>query len=332
MTCDGRTRRAGPDYAAFCKRPTVVRSIKAVAALAHIALAAIIALSVFGAPACAADGDAFEQGLLWRIEKAGVPASHVFGTIHLADPRVTDLPEPVRQHFDAAKSFVMEIEVDQANLLALAARMIYTDGRDLPGVAGDALFRQVVPELAKIGLPAEHARLFKPWAVMMMLEMPVQQSADVLDLVLYRAAVTQGKSLHFLETVDEQIGALDGMSEADQVALLRRAVESRAGSAQAMQRMVAAWLQRDLAQMWRIGEEDVVARPELQSLQELFVRRLLFDRNVKMADRNVKMADRMQPLLAAGNLFVAVGALHLFGGQGVLGLLQRAGYRVSRVY
>jgi uncharacterized protein YbaP (TraB family) len=27
----------------------------------------------------------YDKGLLWRIEKAGAPASHLFGTIHLAD-------------------------------------------------------------------------------------------------------------------------------------------------------------------------------------------------------------------------------------------------------
>jgi uncharacterized protein YbaP (TraB family) len=40
----------------------------------------------------------------------------------------------------------------------------------------------------------------------------------------------------------------------------------------------------------------------------------------------------MQPQLAAGGAFVALGALHLYGEQGVLRLLERQGWRVIRIY
>src|ERR1043166_5539392 len=36
------------------------------------------------------------NGLLWKVERAGLPPSYVFGTIHMADPRVTTLPAPVQ--------------------------------------------------------------------------------------------------------------------------------------------------------------------------------------------------------------------------------------------
>ena len=32
------------------------------------------------------------EGHLWRIERGGAPPSHIIGTIHIADPRVRDLP------------------------------------------------------------------------------------------------------------------------------------------------------------------------------------------------------------------------------------------------
>ena len=45
-----------------------------------------------------------------------------------------------------------------------------------------------------------------------------------------------------------------------------------------------------------------------------------------------RMVDRMDALLRQGNAFVAVGALHLLGEQGILQLLADQGYRVTRVY
>jgi len=46
----------------------------------------------------------------------------------------------------------------------------------------------------------------------------------------------------------------------------------------------------------------------------------------------VVMAFRMQRELRHGGAYVALGALHLFGDQGVLALLEQDGFQVSRVH
>jgi uncharacterized protein YbaP (TraB family) len=43
------------------------------------------------------------------------------------------------------------------------------------------------------------------------------------------------------------------------------------------------------------------------------------------------MADRAEPMLAKGNVFMAVGALHLVGDQGVIELLRQKGYKATPV-
>ncbi|TNF37962.1 MAG: hypothetical protein EP315_01845, partial [Gammaproteobacteria bacterium] len=54
---------------------------------------------------------------------------------------------------------------------------------------------------------------------------------------------------------------------------------------------------------------------------------------VEMLDkRNLRMVERMQSCLQQGRAFIAVGALHLPGVQGVLHLLEQQGYSVSPVY
>lgn len=268
---------------------------------------------------------AFDKGLLWRIEKPGMAPSYLFGTVHLADKRVTTLPGAVREQFDAARSFAMEVSLDQSNIAALAARMVYLDGRDLPAVAGEALFNKLVPLTAGLGLPPEMARLFKPWAMVLLLQMPQQDAEGVLDFMLQRMAAQQGKALHYLETVDEQVAAFESMSEPDQLALLKHAVETHHEFKAQAEKLLQAYLQRDLGLMWQIGEEDIIGRPELKPLKQVFDQRLLYD-------RNTRMVERMQPQLQTGAAFIAVGALHLYGDRGLLNLLARDGYRVTRVY
>ena len=51
-----------------------------------------------------------------------------------------------------------------------------------------------------------------------------------------------------------------------------------------------------------------------------------------LTERNHNMAQRMPVRLKEGNAFIAVGALHLPGDDGLLQLLSKAGYRVTRVY
>jgi uncharacterized protein YbaP (TraB family) len=48
-------------------------------------------------------------------------------------------------------------------------------------------------------------------------------------------------------------------------------------------------------------------------------------------DRNKVMAERAAPILANGNVFMAVGALHLPGKDGVVELLRRQGFTVTAV-
>jgi uncharacterized protein YbaP (TraB family) len=49
-------------------------------------------------------------------------------------------------------------------------------------------------------------------------------------------------------------------------------------------------------------------------------------------DRNKVMAERAAPILAGGNVFMAVGALHLPGNDGLVELLRRQGFTVTAVH
>src|SRR6185436_9298299 len=286
----------------------------------RIAVAALVLVSALPAAA-----QRFDRGLLWRVEGAGAQASHLFGTLHLADPRVTALPQPVTKAFADARSLTVEVGLDPGALLALANRMVYLDGRDLPGAVGAELYEKAASLTGKLGLPEPAVRLFKPWALALFLSVPPQNPEEVLDVVLARTARAQGKPVHELETLEEQVAVFDGMQEADQVMMLRRAVAEYEQMPRLIGRMVDTWLSRDLAGMRRIGDEAAGGSAEARRLQETFARRLL-------TERNVRMATRMPARLKEGGAFVAVGALHLYGESGVLAELERRGWRVTRVY
>ena len=59
-------------------------------------------------------------------------------------------------------------------------------------------------------------------------------------------------------------------------------------------------------------------------IDDKLMHRLLDERNQKMADRIIRLYEQ-------DSTFVAIGALHLPGEQGVLRLLEQRGYRVTPV-
>ena len=115
------------------------------------------------------------------------------------------------------------------------------------------------------------------------------------------------------------------MPQETQTALLRRIAEDHDSIQEAIRSLVEAYLARDLAAIWKLNAEGMGNDVDIRPHNEIFLQRVLFD-------RNVKMAQRLAPLLDKGGVFAAFGALHLYGARGVLALLERQGFKVQRIY
>jgi len=163
----------------------------------------------------------------------------------------------------------------------------------------------------------------KPWAVAVTLMTPPPETGVVLDLMLYQEATAQGKSVFGLETPMEQMSLFDSFSESDQIALLKDTLDHMNEIPQMFADLKAAYLDRDLARLVKVSDDSM--RDNNPSLVDEFNRKLI-------VERNHRMVERMQPLLKNGRQFIAVGALHLPGEEGLLNLLSEMGYSVTAVY
>lgn len=275
----------------------------------------------------AAAGDApakFSKGLLWKIEKTNTRPSYVFGTIHLDDARVTDLPAPVKETFARSRSFTMEMIIDEASTQIFATWMLLEDGDDLKTLLGAPLFAKTTEVMREYGMPSEITARFKPWALMLTLILPKTRQGVIVDYVLYQEALQQHKPVHQLESVEEQISVFDGLPMKVQVGLLKQTVAHHDLIPGIVEKSIQAYLKRDLGAMWEINNSMMEDEAD-KNLNEAFLQRVLYD-------RNQRMVGRMQPRLAEGGAFIAVGALHLYGDKGVLSLLQSRGYQITRLY
>jgi uncharacterized protein len=268
----------------------------------------------------------FARGLLWRVAKDGVPASHVYGTIHVADARLAELPGAVRQSFDVAKSLMLEFVPDAYSRERFLEASMFLDRQTLEEKIGAEDFERALAVLAPIGLSREVVNKLKPWGVLLNLRNPGRaEQGAALDSQLLELARARRLPLAQIEGVEEQIFTFDEFPMESQVALLKHSLAHRDELTDLAERTLEAYLERDLGAIWRLREQFAARHPQIAPHQAVMTKRVVHD-------RSVVMAFRMQRQLRRGEAFVALGALHLYGEKGVLSLLEADGYRADRVF
>ena len=266
----------------------------------------------------------FTRGLLWRVAKKGVAASHVYGTIHVPDPRLAVLPPKVRGAFDGARSLMLEFFPDPYSKARFLEAAMFPDGQTLEGKIGAADFKRALEHLRPIGLAREFVNRLKPWCVLLNLRNPRGAEGSPLDSQLLELARGRRMPLDQIESVEEQIFTFDELPMDAQVALLRHSLAHTGELLELSERTLEAYLAGNLSAIWQARADFIARHPEIAAEQALMTKRVVHD-------RSVVMAFRMQRQLRRGAAFVALGALHLFGEKGVLALLENDGWRAAPV-
>lgn len=270
--------------------------------------------------------DRFSEGLLFRVSKPGLPASFVFGTVHLADPRVLDLAAPVRGAFASARAYAAELGADTLVDPRLEDAELLPAGTSLASMVGEPGFNDLATRLVAQGVPEATVDRLKPWVAMLSVSRRAGPTdVTTLDTHLLGLARARRMRIVSLEWVDEQIAAFDGIPMDTQVALLRHAVANRDALDAGGEAALDAWLRRDLSAIARLSDEAGRRYPAMARHYRILAQHIITNRTVLMHHRLVLP-------LREGRLFIAVGASHLPGEKGLLRMLERDGYSVTRVW
>ncbi|MEA3192025.1 MAG: uncharacterized protein QOD26_358 [Betaproteobacteria bacterium] len=283
----------------------------------------VAGLAAAALPARGAAPERFGKGLLWRIAKGGAE-SHVYGTIHVADPRLETLPAAVGAAFGRATSLMLEFLPDPYTSERFTEAAMFLDRQTLEEKIGAEDFERALVQLRPIGLSREFVNKLKPWGVLLNLRDPRGGSGATLDARLAGMAHARRMPVLQIEGVEEQIFTFDEMPMEAQVALLKHSLEHRDELLALAEQTLEVYLAADLQAIWRLREQFMARHAEVAVHQAALTKRVI-------RDRSVVMAFRMQRELRRGGAFVAVGALHLYGDQGVLALLEQDGFRARRV-
>jgi uncharacterized protein YbaP (TraB family) len=304
--------------------------------LAHLAIPAVLAaLLALGCasppPQAAADSG---QLVFWEIRMPGsqAPTAHLLGTVHYGRDAFAFDPV-ILAALDEADALVLELDLDlveeEAVGAVLARSGFYLDGRTLYDVLTPDTMAKLERYLAERSIEATTYLRMEPWLVLTILQDAALQEegyASDQGIELNLASAAKDTPVRGLETIEEQLGALDGLPIATQEALILQLVDAPAGSdsasetANTIHLLLEAWEKGDLELL-----EGIVLADRDDPALAPYYEALYYARNRRMAERLAQQLD------GGERLFVAVGSAHMVGRDNVVLGLRERGFDVRRV-
>lgn len=252
---------------------------------------------------------------------------YLFGTFHMLDARPW-FNDEVRTAFDASQELVLEARLPENPIEIQPLIQQYAlAAQDVPSLSAQLSAEQYAALdgiVTSLGAPSGAFDRLEPWFVSITLPGIVAQTRLGLraehgpETVLSAAARERGMAIGELEGLEWQFRMFDGMPVDQQLGMLRQALDNVDQIGEQLQPMLGAWSTGDVDGLAATITGTLTESPELY--------RMMF------TDRNAAWTQWIQERMARpGTVFMAVGAGHLAGDDGVPALLRARGLAAERV-
>lgn len=256
--------------------------------------------------------------MLWQLEHENFPAvSYLFGTMHVQDGRAFGKLGLVKEKIRACDQFAVEFDLNDRHISGSMSNTFLPNGQRLEDLISPRKFAKLRKILRKsIGLDIAHFQRMLPFMVLGLVSSSIlrQDMPTSLDEELWAFAEGEGKTMHGIETLAEQMAVLAQISIPDQVKMLLSAGSNIRSYRRHLHHVTELYQQEDFQRLSKVTKRSA------KGLRKLMLYR-----------RNEVMADRIFRLASEASTFAGVGAGHLGGGKGVIRLLKKMGVVVRPV-
>src|SRR6266496_2284957 len=276
----------------------------------------------------------FPKCCVWRVTNAKAPF-YLVGSIHALSKKDYPLPKPYDMALKDSTRFLFEFDptrhAEFQKKFEAAAK--YPPGQDIRSKISPELLAWLRKNMFTMlpnarGGTGERVVSFdsqlryKPWWIAQHLTAPASYSkasaSHGLDNYFVDRAQTAGKEIGGLESVDEHVAVMGGLSDRDGEFMLREALTQPKDGAKEFSRMYKAWRRGDTNALW-------AGDAQLRNQTPRIAARLV-------DDRNVKWVSRIEAELKTGKpTAIVAGALHFAGPRSVIALLQKRGYQIEQL-
>jgi uncharacterized protein YbaP (TraB family) len=261
-----------------------------------------------------------DNSLLWQVSGKGLKQpSYLFGTFHLMCKNDIHFSNQLTTAVNRADKVYMEIDMDDpATILGGMMLMTMKDGKTLQQLYSDADYKKIRQYFTdSLKTPLSFIVRMKPFFLEALLYpkmMPCKLISGVEE-ELMKVAKTQKKEIKGLETMEFQAGVFDSIPYEEQAKELLQSIDSMASNKKSFNTMMQVYKNQQINEI-----ENLFSKSEsgMENHQDLLLN-----------NRNKNWVGQLKSIMKTNPVFVAVGAGHLVGKQGLIALLRKEGYVVQ---
>ena len=269
------------------------------------------------------------HALLWKVSDAD-NSVYLLGSFHLLKQDDYPLPKEIDAAFEDAESLVFEVDPREMTapetMATIQKYAAYDTGKSLSTVLPKTTHEKLGNLMSASGGSVQALEQSEPWMVSLSLVLGITNAlgfkADLgMDRHLMARAAEAGKPTAGLETIEDQMRAMDSVPHAEQAQGLEEFLDDPKQAIKQLQ---------DMHDWWRAGD---VARLDSEMRAEM-ARKSPESYRLLDVDRNNAWLPKVEARLKESkgdDTLVVVGSLHLLGADGLVEKLRAKGYAVERV-
>lgn len=289
---------------------------------------------VFPCYSCAAPDTSDEENgksFIWKITSDN---SHVYllGSIHIASPDIYPLDSDIENAFQDSDKLVVEINIKEVgpitSMLLLEKYGTYPPGEGLKQNLDEDLYERLETSFQEMGISLSAYDDYRPWIIVTMMEGMIITDQDYsaeygIDIHFMEKAADRNMEIVELETVEYQFEIMSGIPDELMIKVLEMSLEGpdMDDYIDIVGFMLALWEKGNAEGIEEVLFEDLEEEPALAPYYD-----------VMFNQRNHNMQAKIEEYLADEYVyFIVVGAGHLVGEEGLVNLLDEAGYEVEQL-
>ncbi|WP_270831308.1 TraB/GumN family protein [Aeromonas sp. QDB03] len=265
---------------------------------------------------------AFADPAFYKVSK-GDQQHWLLGSIHAGKPSLYPLPDPIERAWLQSRALVLEVDlthISQQQWQEMGAITRLVDGKTLKEHVPLDLYRRTIIAAGQNGLTENMLAPLRPWFAAITLTQAALERTDFssalgVDQHFAKQAGDSGKPIIGFETLLEQLGYLASVGD-NQTLMLESTLDELPELERGFREVMKAWEEGDEATLINLLKSEM-APPKLQTWLE----------QTLLAERNHNWLKKWSTL--PNESFIVVGALHLYGDQGLLALLEQQGWRIT---
>lgn len=266
-----------------------------------------------------------EKSLLWEISGNELKQnSYLFGTMHIMCAGDVDMTPEIQDAFDKTQSVLLELDMDDPSIMMkMMQATLSQDGKTISDKLGKELSAKVDTILRRnspMTLPMVNS-LNLPTLSMQIGMFALDCEMDLgYDMLFVQEAKSDNKEIHGLESVELQIKTLLSQPDDEAKKAIEYIVDNFDEVKSEMGKLLSTYKSEDVQALYDMTKATFEDPKYPQGNLEEFLDK-----------RNMAWIPIIEKSIKEKPVFIAVGAAHLAGENGVINLLIKAGYKVTAV-